>query len=105
MRLVACTIWILAALVALATFDSLPDPPATNPRAAACKVLHLRDYAGDTALRRDASLATPDPLPASFVAADTCEFCRPSDCLVLTGQAADSSPPAPRVGRKPAFQS
>lgn len=105
MRLVACTVWILAVLVALATFDSLPDPPATSPRAAACKVLHLRDYAGETVMRRGASLVAPEPLPASFVAAETCEFCRPCDCLVLTGQVADSSPPAPRIGRKPTFQS
>lgn len=105
MRSLSCTIWILAALLIAAVLDDIPDPPAANPRAAVCKVLHLRDYAGDTAMRRGDSVATPDPFPVSLVAPDTCESCRPSDCMVLTGQAADPSPPAPRVGRKLAFQS
>src|SRR5271157_3944955 len=105
MKSVTCIIWILAALLLVATLDNLPDPPAANPRAAVCKVLHLRDHARDAALPRSAALVTPDSLPASFVAVDPCESCHPSDCIVIAGQAADSSPPAPRLGRKPASQS
>src|SRR5271157_1976521 len=105
MRWVSCTIWILAALLVAAALDDIPDPPASNPRAAVCRVLHLRHYICETAIRRGDSLATPDPFPVGLVTADTGKSCRPSDCLLFTGQAADSSPPAPRVGRKPAFQS
>jgi len=105
MKSVSCTIWILAALLLAAVLDDIPDPPAVSPRAAACKVLHLRDYYCDTAIQRGDSLATAVPFPVSLVARDTCEPCRPSDCMTLTGQAADSSPPAPQAGRTLAFQS
>jgi len=105
MKSVSCTIWILVALLVTATFDSLPDPPAASPCATACKDLHLRDYATYTTLRSADSLAAPDPLLVDFVAADSCASSRPGDCLVLTGQAADSSPPASQFAHKPVSQS
>jgi len=105
MKSLSCTIWILAALLIAAVIDDIPDPPAVSPRAAVCKVLHLRDYYCDIAMQRGDSLPSPDPFPVSLAAPDTCQTCRPSDCMVLAGQAADPSPPAPRIGRKPAFQS
>ncbi len=32
MKSESCTIWVLGALMMLASFDALPDPPAVNPR-------------------------------------------------------------------------
>jgi hypothetical protein len=86
-----CTIWILSALLVMATLDALPDPPAVNPGSAISLVLHhsFSDFATG---RCDAPCA-PHPLPVSLVGAYTREPLRPSACLILTAQAADSSPP------------
>jgi len=33
MKLSSCTIWVLGLLLAIASVDTVPDPPAVNPRA------------------------------------------------------------------------
>lgn len=101
----SCAVWLLGALLVMATIDTVPDPPAVNPSSAACQVIQPLHYSCDTASRRCDSLAMPHPFPVSLVAVDACEPYRPSDRMVLTGQAADPSPPAAAAGRKPIFQS
>jgi hypothetical protein len=97
MKSIWCTVWILGALLVIATLDALPDPPAVvNPSTARCEVLQLHNYSWETAPRRSDSLTTPYPFPVSLVAGDGCEPYRPSDRMVLTVQAADPSPPVPQ---------
>ena len=92
MKSISTTIWILAILLVVATLDNVPDPPAVNPTAV-CKVLQVHDYSGDAATRLADSLSAPDTLSVSFVSADLSDPYRPSDRIILSGQAADSSPP------------
>jgi hypothetical protein len=99
MRSTWCIVWILGALVVIATLDALPDPPAVNPSTAICKALQLNEYFCDTGARCGDSLSTSYPLPVSFIAADADEPYRPSERMVLTGQMTDPSPPAARSRR------
>ena len=91
-----CCVWVLAALLAAASVDAIPDPPALDPHFTVTKVpglnenpptvsnpsgtyssnLFVQFRAQETILARDTEL----DVPASFVA--------------QMGQAADSSPPA-----------
>jgi len=96
MRSISCVIWILGAVLVIATLDAQPDPPALNPSAAAAKVLQLHDYSCDTAIERCDSFVSAAS-PVSLVAAGMYEPWRPMDPMVVTGQAADSSPPPPQV--------
>ena len=105
MTLMRCTIWILGALVVMATIDALPDPPAVNPSSAVGQILHLQLDACDTLTGRCDSVATSYPFPVSWGAASECKHYRPTDRMVLTGQLGDPSPPAPHAGRKPICQS
>ena len=99
MKAIWCTIWILGALLVIATLDALPDPPAVmNPSAARCKVAQPHDDPYDAAPPRCDSVTTSYPFPVSLVAGDGCEPCRPSNRMVLTVQAADPSPPVPQSG-------
>lgn len=97
MKSISWTIWILGALLVMAMLDTRPDPPAVNPGADVSKVIQSHDCACDTAIRRCDSLAVSDSFPVSLFAVDTREPRRPSDRIVLTGQATDSSPPASDV--------
>jgi hypothetical protein len=82
--------------MAIAAVDNIPDPPAVNPhtisvaarlsdaRGGICKRRLNPDWSGSSShlqLRSVAFIAAPEP--------DL-----PSDRVVLTGQAADPSPPA-----------
>jgi hypothetical protein len=93
MKFISCAIWLLSALLLTATLDAQPDPPAVNPNAAACKILLTHDYSGETAIQRWDSLAAFDPRPLSLFSADIYACWTPAEPVVLTGQAADSSPP------------
>jgi hypothetical protein len=93
MKSVWCTVWILGAVLVIATLDARPDPPAVNPNPAAHKVLQTHDCACDTATPRCDSLAAVHPFTMRRVATGLCEPHRPSDRIILTGQAGDPSPP------------
>jgi hypothetical protein len=94
MKSVSCTIWIVAALLVVAALDTLPDPPAVSPNTAISKVIQMHDYSCDIAPQRCETRAIADRVPFSLVAADICKPNRPSNRIVVTGQAADTSPPA-----------
>ena len=93
MRSISCIVWILGALLVIGTLDARPDPPAVNPNPAAYKVLQTHDSACDTATLRCDSPAAVYPFSVGWVAADTLGPHRPSDRIILTGQAGDPSPP------------
>src|SRR5713226_2243588 len=98
MRSIWCTVWILGALLIVATLDAQPDPPAVNPSSAHCKVLHSHVFSCDRIPHSD-SLPTFRPFRVSVGAIEACEPARPSERTVLIGQAADPSPPATPAGR------
>ena len=104
MKSIWCTIWILSALLVIATLDTLPDPPAVNP-SPALSGLQLHQHSCDTTGRRSESVVISYPLFVSLVIADARAPYRPSDRMVITGQMSDLPPPASRVARKPSFQS
>ena len=106
MKSVSCMIWILAALLAIATLDARPDPPGVvNPGADRGNVLQVHDWSCATPMRRFDCLDTASSSPSSLVAADAFEPYRPSDRMLQAGLAADPSPPALHAGRKQFFQS
>jgi hypothetical protein len=89
-----CWISIVSAALVLATLDTQPDPPAVNPSTSVCKVLQLHSYAAETATpvlsdSRPQTLSFPENRIASIAR----ETYRPSDRILLTGQASDPSPP------------
>jgi hypothetical protein len=100
MKFISYAIWILGALLVVAALDALPDPPALNPSAAADKVLQLHDYSCDTAIERGDSFAGSAPSPVALPATGTYKPWHPSYPMVVTGLAADSSPPRLQDGRK-----
>jgi hypothetical protein len=88
-------IWILGLLLAIASVDNVPDPPALNPRAVG--VVHiLCEIRGDVHERRlnsDSSISLL--LRVRWIAFTSAyEPNLPSDRIVLTGFATDPSPPA-----------
>jgi len=100
MKSISCIVWILGALLVIATLDALPDPPAVNPGTVVCKVLRVHDLSCGKDPQSCDSVNTAYSFPVSFIVADTCEAPRPSEQMVLTGHVADSSPPS-----TPFFQS
>lgn len=105
MKSVWCTIWILGALLVVATLDAQPDPPAVNPNLTLCKVLKTHAITGDTVARHYESVRTSHSFGVNLRAGDASEPYRPSDRMALTVQAADPSPPAPHAGRRLSVQS
>jgi hypothetical protein len=41
MKAISCTVWVLGALMVMASLDTVPDPPAVNPQAVNI-ISHLR---------------------------------------------------------------
>ena len=94
MRLFSCTIWTLGALLALATLDSLPDPPAVTPRTVTCQIPPVDLDSPVSTAQPTEFVAASDVRPMFALAADVQEPNRPRDRMVLTGQLTDPSPPA-----------
>ena len=97
-RSIWCTIWVLGALLVIATLDNRRDPPATNPGVGQCKLsksLCQRVVSDGSALQCCVALITPVPLPIHFIAADACPSGCPGNRMVLTEQAGGPSPPEP----------
>jgi hypothetical protein len=105
MKAIRWTIWILGALLIMATLDSQPDPPAVNPSTALSTVLPQHECDCDAAVQYYDSLDTVSSFPVSLIAADASEPHHPSDRMIQTVQAADPSPPASHAGRKLFFPS
>jgi hypothetical protein len=91
---IRCVIWILGALLVLATLDSVPDPPAANP----ISVKSGTAVAAPGALAPDIRGVT---LPSALSVPIVCFTAsrgmqtdsRTRQPLTLTEQAADASPP------------
>jgi hypothetical protein len=100
-RSIWCTIWIMGALLAIASLDSIPDPPAVDPHTVTVKVPGPKECAGSLCVQYE-TRSSPSLLAQfrtqGIVLAEDTEPDSPSTLIVETGQAADPSPPA-LVGR------
>jgi hypothetical protein len=86
-------IWILSALLVLATVDNVPDPAATNPGNAQSKASCLYEHPAESAARSAQAIDALLRLPVHSLPASTVELHPHSPRLVLTAHAADPSPP------------
>jgi hypothetical protein len=101
MKTIRCTIWILGALLVIATLDALPDPPAMDPHTVKAKASCLREYSGEDGVQYLScghfSCASPKVAPGLPTQragwADGGEPNRTTGGSALVRHAADSSPP------------
>ena len=93
-------IWILSALLLLATFDSLPDPLADNPDAAQYDISRLHRSAVVAVTLRP-SVSPIWSLPLNSVVADEGGHPPASRSTLLIDQVGDLSPPVRSRQPKP----
>jgi hypothetical protein len=89
-------IWALGALMVIVSLDALPDPPAVNPHTGnvASRLCEARGSLCEPRLNCDWSCTSSHVQIRWIALASAYEPNLPSDWIVLTGQAADPSPPA-----------
>ena len=94
MKSKSCTIWVLGLLLAIASVDSVPDPPAVNPRTVA--VVSQCEARGDVCegrLNFDSPISSQVQVRwVAFTSANEPKLL--TDWIALTGLATDPSPPA-----------
>jgi hypothetical protein len=95
MKSMSCTIWVLGLLLAIASLDTLPDPPAVSPRTVS-GISFLREVGSDMRERQlNCDLSISSLHQVRWIAfTSACEPNPFKDLIVLTGLAADPSPPA-----------
>ncbi len=105
MKAKACIYWVLGAALLIASVDTIPDPPAVKPHT--LSVVSIVGEAGGTVYEQHLKCDWSCPsshLQARWIALTAAfEPSLPSDWIVLTGQAADSSPPI-TSSTTPSFQ-
>lgn len=88
-------VWVLGVFIVMASLDTVPDPPAVNSQTVnvASRTCEARSGLCEPRLNHDRS-RTSYHLRLRWI--DSTVACEPlpSDCIVLTGRAADPSPPA-----------
>jgi len=101
-----CTIWVLGALMVIASVDTVPDPPAVNPQAVNV-ISHLPVCPAGSCQRLTCdSSCISSLLQIRWIAfTSTYEPNRPCDRIARMGHAADPSPPALEGRRKLYIQS
>jgi|HubBroStandDraft_6_1064221.scaffolds.fasta_scaffold1430592_1 hypothetical protein len=94
MKLRSRIIWVLGLLLAIASVDAVPDPPAVSPRAVGVDYI-LYEGCGDVHERRLNSDSSLSLLPHVRWIAFTSAYepSLPDARVVLTGFATDPSPP------------
>ena len=95
MRLTSCIIWVLGLLLAVASVDAAPDPPAVNPHAVGVAYIFC-DVCGNVRERRlDSESSSSLLLQVRWVAfTSACEPTLLTERTALTGFATDPSPPS-----------
>jgi hypothetical protein len=100
-RSIWCTIWILSALLVMASLDTTPDPPAVDPHTVTVKVPGPSERAeslgGPTGNGITVNLLGQFQTQGT-VFIEEIQPDGPNDAIAETGQAADPSPPAALVG-------
>ncbi len=107
MKLLSSIIWVLAAFMVIALADSIPDPPAVNPHtvSVASRICAARGGVCERRLNCDWSGATSHLKMLRLAVTWDYEPNLPSDWIVLTGYAADPSPPVFKTQRNLYFPS
>jgi hypothetical protein len=87
-------VWILGALLVVATLDHVPDPPAANPAVSQLSAAwqHEHPVAG---IFSCAFTAVSFGLSARLVGVDSIRPFHGDGSIIIVEQAADSSPPYP----------
>lgn len=90
-----CLLWILGAVLAVAAVDRIPDPPAVNPHTVnVASRLCDSGYSAPAQHLKSGGFCFSSHLHATRIAfTSASEPSLPRDWIVLTGQAADTSPP------------
>ena len=89
MRFFRCTAWVLGAFLLIVSLDTVPDPPAVNPHTVCVDL----DSLGPQHLELDTAVAGSN-LNARFQEQSHDQGPHhPSDSILMTGRAADPSPP------------
>jgi hypothetical protein len=91
-------VWVVGALLLIASVDTVPDPPAVNPHSVSVfsRLCETPDGACEYRLNCDWSCSSH--LQVRWTAfMSVYEPNLPSDRIALTGFATDSSPPAPET--------
>ncbi len=95
MKLISCTVWILGAVMVIASVDAVPDPPAVTPHTVNVTSRQCEIRGGFCEPRLDCNSPCISRLQVRWIAfTRPYEPNRPSDWVALTGHAADTSPPA-----------
>jgi hypothetical protein len=95
MKFVPCAVWVLLALIAVASVDTIPDPPAVNPHTASATSLIYATNCDSCEQRLDCDLPSPFVQARWMVAlSHVRQPNRTNDSVAITGHAADPSPPA-----------
>jgi len=84
-------------MLLIASLDAVPDPPAVTPHSTEVKAFRLTECPENLCFQTLSifcSNACADHAPRFIAFAREPNPNRPSDWIVLTGQAADPSPPA-----------
>jgi hypothetical protein len=95
MKSKAFIIWVLGALMVTASVDAVPDPPAVNPHTVEV-AFRLCEAPGGLCEGRSSCAwsSASSHFQIRWIAfTSACEPNLPGDWIVLTGQAADPSPP------------
>jgi len=102
-------IWVLGALMVIASLDAIPDPPAIYPRTVNVVASHLCKAPGGLCERHGNCnwfcRSSNQFQIRSIIFTSVYEPNLPSDWIALTGQAADPSPPILEALGKLYFQS
>ncbi len=87
---------IVCALMVAASVDAVPDPPAVTPHSVSVKDTCPLDFVGDFRVQRvtaRSACISPQVPIHRVTLADGANPKRSSDPIILTGYAADPSPP------------
>ena len=90
----SCIIWVPGLLLAITLVDTVPDPPAVNPRPVSVASLRC-EVRGDVYERLNSDWSVSSLVHVRSIAFTSAyEPNLPTDWIALTGPATDPSPPA-----------
>jgi hypothetical protein len=88
----SCIFWVLGLLLVIASVDTIPDPPALNPRSVG--VALLCEARGEVCERLNSGWIISSLVQVRWIAFTSAyETKLPTDWIALTGLATDPSPP------------
>ena len=106
MKSKSCIFWVLGLLLAIASVDTVPDPPAVNPHTISVASRLFEARGGVYSRRLNSDWCFSSLLQVRWIAfTSVYEPNLPADWIALTGLATDPSPPAPKARLKLYFYS